>query len=74
MKATFASDRSDGPVICIHFKESERSNAEKVGQWLIDTYGFEWIHEEDDLMTVGIVGYTIAELREYWKEAKEATK
>lgn len=59
----------------LHFKnENDKAKAEKVGAWLIDNYGFEWISEESDLFTVGIENWTIAELREVYKQAKDYIK
>ena len=74
MKAQYASDRDGGPVVYIDFKDSEFRAAERAGNYLVDTYGFEWLDEDLGMITVGASGWTIKEMRELWKEAKQATK
>jgi len=77
MKATFNSDRNEGSVINLTFKEgneADKAKAEKIGNWLVEEYGFEWITEEEDMMTVGVDCWTIAEMKEVYKAAKEATR
>ena len=75
MKATYSSDRNGASIIEINFKDSEYKAAEKVGQYLVDVEGFEWVHEEDGRFTVGCFGYTVKELKLLWSQAKkEVTK
>lgn len=75
MKATYQSDRDGGSLINLVFntdKQSDKDKAENTGQWLVDNLGFDWITEEDDMLTVGCTGMTIKELTDCYKEAKEA--
>ena len=76
MKATFNSTRNEGSVINLIFKEgneADKAKAEKIGNWLVEEYGFEWLTEEEDMMNVGIAYWTIAEMKDVYKAAKEAT-
>jgi len=76
MKATFQSDRAAGSLINLWFNQedaNDQATVEVVGQWLVDEYGFDWVTEDLGVFTVGAWGYTIKELQEFYKLAKQQT-